>query len=462
MKKLFLVALSATLLVASCQKTEIINPSEGMEMTFSPKMGKLTKASDLGETNLQQQGFKVTAINAYEDIYTTADEFGEIYDGINNTQFTYKNDAWGTQLQYYWPGTDKDLVFLAISSQEEGNVIPEVTITGQKNDDTGLYTDVSIQPYVIENFVVDSPAAEAGPNNDLMIADAVKQNQGQNSKVVDLKFRHTLSKVEFLFVTNGQNGGTTQPEYPKLVLSVDKGSVNESEEANFTVTYFTNAEEYVVVTNDATITDGTNAITNAKFASETAGSYTFTASYTIENQTYLSNEVVVVVGEASNNFPKRFANETINVTVNSIKVQNIVSKGSLTVTPAWTEGKLTSDYIPNGVEGKTATFNWTPSTVDTDKEAYTVERADFTLTTEEKTYATWLVIPQAISALKVEIAYKINEREFTSIFPLYTTSLTNWGVNQYIKYKINLSPNLITFNPDVIEWDTPTDENHNN
>jgi hypothetical protein len=84
MKKLFLVALSATLLVASCQKTEIINPSEGMEMTFSPKMGKLTKASDSGETNLQQQGFKVTAINAYEDIYTTADEFGKIYDGINN------------------------------------------------------------------------------------------------------------------------------------------------------------------------------------------------------------------------------------------------------------------------------------------------------------------------------------------------------------------------------------------
>ena len=401
-------------------------------------------------------------VSKYYNIYTTADEFGEIYDGINNTQFTYKNDAWGTQLQYYWPGTDKDLVFLAISSQEEGNVIPEVTITGQKDEDTGLYTGVSIQPYVIENFVVDSPAADAGPNNDLMIADAVKQNQGQNSKVVDLKFRHTLSKVEFLFVTNSQNGGTTQPEFPKLVLSVDKANVNVGEEATFTVTYYTNAEQFEDVTDKATITDGANAITNAKFASQTEGSYTFTASYTIENQTYISDEVVVVVGVASNAFPKRFANETINVTVKSIKVQNIVSKGNLTVTPTWTEGQLTSDYIPNAVDGKTATFNWTPSIVDTDKKTYTVERADFTLTTEEKTYATWLVIPQAISALKVEIAYKINEREFTSIFPLYTTSLTNWGVNQYIKYKINLSPNLITFNPDVIEWDTPTDVNHNN
>lgn len=462
MKKLFLVALSATLLAASCQKTEIINPSEGMEMTFSPKMGKLTKASDSGETNLQQQGFLVTAINAYEDIYTSDPEFGEIYDGINNTQFTYENGAWGTQLQYYWPGTDKDLVFLAISSQKENNKVPDVTITGDENEETGLYTGVSINSYVIENFVVDAPASDAGPNNDLMIADAVKQNQGQNSKVVDLKFRHTLSKVEFLFVTNGQNGGTTQPEYPKLVLSVDKANVNVSEEATFTVTYFTNAEQYEVVTDNATITDGANAITNAKFASQTEGSYTFTASYTIENQTYISNEVVVVVGEASNAFPKRFANETINVTVNSIKVQNIVSTGNLTVTPTWTEGQLTSDYIPNAVDGKIATFNWTPSIVEDDKKTYTVERADFTLTTEEKTYATWLVIPQAISELKVEIAYKINDRAFTSIFPLYTTSLTNWGVNQYIKYKINLSPNLITFNPDVIEWDTPTDVNHNN
>ena len=44
MKKIFFVALAATLLAASCQKTEVINPVGGPVMSFNTGMGKITKA----------------------------------------------------------------------------------------------------------------------------------------------------------------------------------------------------------------------------------------------------------------------------------------------------------------------------------------------------------------------------------------------------------------------------------
>ena len=44
------------------------------------------------------------------------------------------------------------------------------------------------------------------PNDDLMVADFVRQNQSHNGKNVPLNFRHTLSKIQFLFKTNMKMG----------------------------------------------------------------------------------------------------------------------------------------------------------------------------------------------------------------------------------------------------------------
>lgn len=406
MKKVLFVAIIATLIAVGCEKTEIINPNLGTEILFSPELGKLTKAEGDGDpTTLQTQGFKVTAIMAYDDPYTTGDdknEFGQIYDNISNTPFGYTNGTgWaptGDVKQYWWPGTDKELVFVAISSKGNAKSLPgiytdqnqsglHIVETTSPVDGTDV-KDITMSPYKIEGFEVtpaattpaegETPASHTIPDDDLMIADAVKQDQSDNNKVVDLKFRHTLSKVQFIFVTNPQsnNGGGTGEEEP-------------------------------------------------------------------EQQ----------------------AEETIEVEVNSIKVAGIVSKGDLTVTPIWEEGALLSSYY-NGENGETDTFVWEPSAVATDKKEYSITK-NLVLSTEKQDYATWLVIPQTIkdsntTELKVEIAYTINDREFTSIFPLYTETLTKWGVNQYIKYTINLSPNLITFNPSVEDWSNPTDVEHNN
>ena len=73
------------------------------------------------------------------------------------------------------------------------------------------------------------------------------------------------------------------------------------------------------------------------------------------------------------------------------------------------------------------------------------------------------MVPQSVAEKKIEVIYLINNRQFKSIFAL-DQSLTDkrWEPNQYIKYTINLSPNLISFNPTVKPWDDPTDVSDQN
>lgn len=477
MKKVLFVAIIATLIAVGCEKTEIINPNLGTEILFSPELGKLTKAPG-DPTTLQNQGFKVTAIMAYDDLNTSLTEFGGIYDQINNTQFVYnQTTGWAPKApegqnpqQYWWPGQNKDLVFLAISSAK-ATMIPEVTIV------QGSSNGITMTPYTISNFEVDAPGTPVegengststtlNPDNDLMIADAVHQNQGENNKVVDLKFRHALSKVQFLFVTNGQN---VQNEYPALILSVDQANISTSESAEFTVVYKPDANTTVELTEGYSISCEEDATFTGKvFTTETEGEYTFTASYTADNKIYTSNKVVVTVGEThSQNVVGQTANENITVVVKSIKVANVISKGNLQVSPKWDGESIASSYTQSG---ENATFKWVPSTDVDDKDNYEIE-TDLTLTTEAVSYATWLVIPQIIKSgnetgnetgLQVEVAYQINGKPFTRTFPLYTADLKEWGVNQYIKYTINISPELITFNPSVEDWTTNPDVNQNN
>ena len=109
MKKIFFVAISATLLAAGCQKTEIINHVGGDVMSFSTDMGKLTKADGTadadnnGMTNLKAQVFRVWAsyVEAAAQTGAAADTFN---DGMENSLVTYElkdsKDTWSTDKQY--------------------------------------------------------------------------------------------------------------------------------------------------------------------------------------------------------------------------------------------------------------------------------------------------------------------------------------------------------------------------
>lgn len=212
MKKIFFVALGATLLAASCQKTEIINHVPGEAMTFSTAMGKLTKAvgtSDADATdgllNLQAQDFKVWAYYTYADPINNI-TVGKAYDGMEALDVTYEaTTGWTTQQDYYWPGTDKSLDFFAVSTKHwpvaevkdgEQGVTPAVSGVTVNIDGEG--ETIGGRSLTVSGYVVDA----SNPNDDLMVAEFVRQHQNMNDKKVSLHFKHALAKVQFRFTTN--------------------------------------------------------------------------------------------------------------------------------------------------------------------------------------------------------------------------------------------------------------------
>lgn len=220
MKKILFVAISATLLAVGCQKTEIVNPV-GNPIGFSIEMGKITKAEGESTTpssypdaegdgllNLNAQNFRLWVYADYEDGNTAVKELDNVYDKMSNLQVTYQSsdDTWyPVGKEYYWPGVNKSLRFFALSGINLGEslsattvVAPAITRTTKEVAGTdGQTTTVeTVTPTLTVNeFTVNHDS----PNADLMVADFVTQNQ--SNPQVALNFRHTLSKVQFLFKT---------------------------------------------------------------------------------------------------------------------------------------------------------------------------------------------------------------------------------------------------------------------
>ncbi|MBQ8629960.1 MAG: fimbrillin family protein [Prevotella sp.] len=373
MKKVLIVAASAVIILAGCQKTEVINPIKGEGLAFSTGMGKLTKsqgsasASAKGQRNLEAQDFSVWAYAAFDITNSTVvDKNTYIYDGLANTlvkctkaseeavldneETTEVNEAkpavpgtWVTDQEYFWPGTDKDLKFFAVSSAASW-LRPE--------DETCPVTiDKDAPSMTLTGYEVKSTA-----NDDLMVADFVQQNQ--SDRVVDLTFRHTLSKVEFVFKTVSPTGNETLP----------------------------------------------------------------------------------------------------TVYVQSLEVSGLYYKGDLSVTKKAGQAGVVWDLQWNIDKTDDATFtdSWTdkvtfPSTVEAAAKA---DDTALKLSASPVTFATWLIMPQTIEQKTVTIKYVINNRQFTTVFPLYVEDdLEAWVENQHITYTITLAPNVINFTPSVEGWD---------
>lgn len=397
MKKIFFVALGATLLAASCQKTEIINPVNENVMTFSTNMSKLTKAGQQdaeksGDVNLQEQNFRVWAYAAYEDENTTATERDHIYDGIENLDVTYTPavDAvpafWGTAKEYFWPGVGKELKFFAVS---DGKTAATSTVT--------IGTDIN--SLTVAGFEV----LPTSYNTDLMVADFVKQHQGD--KVVDLKFHHALSKIQFVFKTVSTGDATVYVQDLVVKDLETKGTL--------------------------TVTPATPATPETPVDPNTP-----------ETQAEGDGETPAYVGEVTS---VAFA---WDVTTASAKAEFADDWNTAVVTTEGAEGYDAA--FPDKIDGEDPTAE--------DKVAMKVTATG----NDSQVFTTWLMLPQNIEGKKVEITYLINERKFTSIFPLETGSLKAWADNQYVKYTITLAPNLISFNPSVEDWADANDLTHQN
>ena len=384
MKKILFAALAAAFLATGCQKTEIIN-RVGDSMTFSTHMGKLTKANGTalatnndGLLNLQAQDFRVWAYGAYEDENTSKTEMNTMYDDISNLLVSYTvpegatKGTWGTTKEYYWPGENKALKFFAVSANSafltDAESPVEITLTSNE-------TGVVLPSLVVKSFTVDNGANEntVGPNVDLMVADFVQQHQ--EKKVVNLNFRHTLSKIEFVFKTLAAKENETAPTVYVQSLKVDD--------------------------------------------LQTSGTLTVTP----KEETSL---------ETNTNTP------------------SAVAEVNLKWNQADTKATFTDKYT------ETVTF-------DTDvEETAKADNTALKLTTGEQMFATWLMLPQNIEGKKVEVTYVINKRQFKSVFALDKGSLSAWSPNQHVKYTVTLAPNVISFDPTVSEWDNETPKDYQN
>ena len=367
MKKIFFVAIAASLLAAGCQKTEIINqvnPVGEPSMAFNPEMGKLTKAGPSAEStgmeNLKEQDFKLWAYFVKADSSRNA-AANSVYDHMENILVSDTDNRWGTKIQHFWPGTGKALKFFAVSGFDNATI---------NNDRTVL---------TVDNFTV----AHANPDTDLMVADYVEAHQASHNKNVPLHFRHALSKVEFLFANS------------------EAGNNNEATEVYVQGMYVSGINTVGDLT--ATVTEG-----------ETEGTFTTNMAWT------------------SLDDPQTF--------VGDYKAQQ--ADGTL---PSISEEAANkSDYKATITNG-----------------------GHMHLSKTYQKYTTWLVIPQDVKKaateatdgtegtpaidLKVTIQYVIGTRQFVSTFSL-GGEVNAWAKNQYIKYNVNLTPNMIGFAPSVEDW----------
>ena len=369
MKKIFFVAIAATLLAAGCQKTEVLNQANPVgepSMTFAPEMGKLTKAaSEAGLKTLKAQDFRLWAYYAADDANRGASE-NDVYDGMYNISVSDNAEGvWETAIAHFWPGAGKELKFFAVSADE-------ATLGAEKSE-----SKVSVVPatktLTITNFVVDDET----PDTDLMIADYEQAHQdsytGLESKTAKLNFRHALAKVEFLFKndmaeTDLENKVIVQHMYVEGIATT--GTVSVAQQAD-------------KLTFDAWTGTGVPARFNGDFKAETP----------VVLPTYTDAE-------------------------NKTQYTGAVGSENYTEVPRGFEMELTKNF---------------------------------------QTYTTWLVIPQSVgtaadASLNVVIAYLIGDRQFVATFPLYRQSVDKWLPNQYIKYNVSLSPNIIGFTPSVEEW----------
>lgn len=229
MKKILLMAVSAALLAAGCQKTEIQNEVR-TPIGFNTQMGKLTKAGPDAENsglydNLVAQGFRVWGyfatqgdINyAYHEYYF--DEIIEVtgtsepVTGEDGTETTSYNWSTGDKT-YYWPGKEKELDIYAISSWKDN-----YDLTAEGNVTITHATDETPAKVEIKDFVV-TPDAD----NDLMVAALIRQDQ-DDDKFIRPHFEHALTKVVLNFQSYGGSevyviSATTSEINSKATLSV--------------------------------------------------------------------------------------------------------------------------------------------------------------------------------------------------------------------------------------------------
>ncbi len=181
-KKVFLFALSATLMLAGCSKTEVASVKEGSDViSFQTIVGsQKTKALINSQVYPTDETFGTFAY--FNASGTTFPTDAEVYIPESEVKYVPASGStaayWSTDTKYYWPkqGT---LAFFSYSPYDELNAVTDCDVTN------GI---------TISNWDVD-----AKQTTDVMVADAVSGKSYNESnggyQGVPTVFRHKLAQI---------------------------------------------------------------------------------------------------------------------------------------------------------------------------------------------------------------------------------------------------------------------------
>lgn len=418
MKRILYIAAMASLLMTSCQKTDILNVAEDT-IDFSTEVGKLTKAYDETKyATLKDQGFRVWAI---ADFSLGNDEDGKIYRGMENLSVEFVDPEFkiaGTS-KYFWPAENNKLYFYTISALDEGwlnSINYETVFLPKTNEGAAKETVTGLK---LPEFEVTSDA-----NDDVMVADYIHQHK-KPSKTVKPLFKHTMTKVMFNFKKGDEPVDDGADEASVVIL---KGIVTDplSKFGNLSVTYSTDSAP---MTFDWTAKSGDPQDVEYEFTGVPA------------------NTVVIV--------------KTSGTVITATEAPANPTEGDMfAVYDKSADTYTVSVYKTDSWQSETLSYvldkkRW----ISDSYEAFygVVLQSD-----EMKNEFTWYMIPQMLTVTNdasetvdktVLISYVADGKHIDQKFALKGTNVTEWKEEVCVKYNVTIAPHKIVFNPTVGDWE---------
>ena len=442
MKRILYIAAMASLLMTSCQKTDVLNVVEDT-IDFSTEVGKLTKAATdytaAKYEKLVDQGFRVWA---FADFTLGNDTDGTIYRGINGLWVRYE-DGWGIDAtqKYFWPQTGNFLQFYALSyKHEDGWTVPLDSKTHLLPAVTEANGEVPAKATEVTGLALPVYTVCAEANDDIMVADHVRQDKSV-TKTVKPFFRHTMTKVEFKFKKGGEESDTDAEEASVIILKgistdplVYKGSLD--------VTY--------------SDSDANPAVPfKFKWTPETSKMAFYGLPSDVLTIVKKGGAIVDVVDEV----PSTVGEIGAVCVVNGENTRTIYSC-------AKAEGAQEATWALVETHTYDASEKVWKSDKDTDQSEETKSAYETfvgkVLTVQMETFVTWYMIPQGIdlvetdgqvTAGRVKIDYVADGVHIEQFFGLKGTHVTTWEEELCVKYNVTIAPHKIQFSPTVGEWD---------
>ena len=182
MKRFFFLAIAATCLLASCNKTEVVYNDGPQEIAVYAVNKVATKAPVTDATFLSDDDMRISAYIAAAD--GNSDNVGELF---NNVLFTKKSGQSTWTGGQYWPLFNSTINFFAVTEKGGGVDNTGVSFTGATK------AEIHLTNNGINN------------QNDLMYAIGQAKKEGANPTSVAMTFNHALAWVNFAFKVNEAN-----------------------------------------------------------------------------------------------------------------------------------------------------------------------------------------------------------------------------------------------------------------